>query len=502
MSEPKAKSVLGLDLGTATCEVSVVSKTGLAKSVLFPDGLTMLRSVVYFQEGEPPIVGQEAENLVLLDPAQGVRHWKRYMGSNDVLYTTPSGKVYRAEDLAAIYIRHCKDAVETETGMDYRDAVITVPANYLDHQKEATIRAAKTAGFAAVTLIHEPTAAMFSRLANTERDDVPDGLRLVVDKGGGTLDISVCQKIGNAYEIKATNGVPELGGLDYTQAIVDHSTQEFQRVCGVELQPDSYRDELADLWRRAEEAKVRLNRTDKVSIPIVVGTHKHQVTITKDTMRQICQPLVDMMLKCIRTTLDEAQLKLEDILELIPIGGGSQLFLVQEELQRFFGRPLSNHSDPIHCVAHGAVIRGWEDRGEVQVDRATILPSRGYALRDVTAHAIGVKALDQSMVERFSPILKKGVRIPSVYQETFSLAEEGQTDALVEILQGAENMDLGACLKLGEFELNDLPPIHGKRHHIEIEMRIDENGMLTSSARCAESDKAADLNVQYKKSAA
>ena len=343
---------------------------------------------------------------------------------------------------------------------------------------------------------------MFSRLANTEREDVPDGLRLVVDEGGGTFDVSVCEKLGNAYEIKATNGVPELGGMDYTQALVDHCSKSFLQSSGVELRDESHSDELADLWRRAEEAKLRSNRVDKVTIPMIVGEHRHQVVITKDTLRQIWQPLIEATLKCIRRTLDEANLKLDDIRELIPIGGGSQLFVLREELARFFGRPLSDHSDPIHCVAHGAVIRGWEDRGEVQVDRATTLPSRGYALRDVTAHAIGVKALDRAKTECFSEILKKGVRIPSVYQEQFSLAEDGQTDALIEIFQGSTGLNLADCLKLGEFELAGLPPIHGERHHIEIELRIDDDGILTATAQCAVSRKTADLSVQYKPKAA
>lgn len=147
MDSTKANAVVGIDAGTSTFEISIISKTGLANSVVFDDGTTMLRSVIFFQDDGTATVGQEAENLLLLNPTQGVRHWKRHMGTDDVLFTSKSGQNYRTDDLAVEYLRHCKNSVETETGMDYRDAVITVPANYTDSQKQSTIRAAKTAGF-------------------------------------------------------------------------------------------------------------------------------------------------------------------------------------------------------------------------------------------------------------------------------------------------------------------------------------------------------------------
>jgi molecular chaperone DnaK (HSP70) len=221
-----SRTVVGIDAGTATFEVSKISKTGKATPVEFPEGVNVLRSVVYFENGETPRVGQEAENMLLLDPANGVRHWKRHMGSDKILFTSRTGRKHRAEHLLVIFLLHCKEAVETDTGLLFREAVTSVPANYNDAQKDATIQAAKAAGFDNVSLIHEPTATMFSRLGNTERN-VPDGRRLVVDVGGGTTDISLCEKIGNRYEIKATSGVPELGGMDFTQALMDYCIEEY-----------------------------------------------------------------------------------------------------------------------------------------------------------------------------------------------------------------------------------------------------------------------------------
>jgi molecular chaperone DnaK len=501
-SNTKAKVLCGIDLGTHSCQVAYISNSGKALPVQFPDGNTSLRSVVYFQNGEDPIVGLEAENLLLIDPQNGVRHWKRAMGSDKVLFTTASGREYRAEDIAKLFLSECKKAFENEIGQICQAVVITVPANYNDLQKDQTIKAAESVGFSDVNLIHEPTAAMFSRLGNSERE-TPDGMRIVVDCGGGTLDISVCEKLGNRYEIKVTNGVPQLGGMDFTKALFDHCASEFRNAGGHDLQDDI--ETGADLWRRCEEGKIRLNRSEKITIPIISNGMKHQVSITKDEARELWKPLVDQILKCISKTLKEANIDIDDVCELIPIGGGSQLFVIQEELARFFNRPISNHADPIHAVATGAVLKGWEDLGEIAVDDATILPARGHMLRDITAHALGVKALDENGQERFTAILEKGVPLPSFFQKTFRLTgvDEATSNsfvsALVEIYQGEPDQEISECFQLGDFELSDLPNIVGRPHRIEIEMRIDKNGMLTATAICTESQKTAELQVAYKK---
>jgi len=461
------------------------------------EGGTSLRSVVYFEDGETPVAGQEAENLLLADPANGVRHWKRSMGSDKVLHTTPSGRAWTAEDIAQFLLETCKASIEAEIGRVVQAAVISVPANYTDDQKSATIRAGEAAGFDHVDLIHEPTSASISFLGNNERE-APDGLRIIFDEGGGTLDISICEKRGNRYEIKTTSGVPALGGMDYTQKLYDHCVSEF-RSSGGSFDEDSDLDAAADLWRRVETGKINLNGLEKVSIPVLAGSHKHLVTITKDEARQLWKPLGDQMLACLRTTLDEIEVELGDILELIPVGGGSQCFYVQEELASFFGRPISDHSDPIHAVANGAALHAWTRHDEVDVGGGIILPSPDYKVRDVTAHGLGVMALDGKLAESFSVVLKKGVALPSCFSKTFQMHEDGATDALIELYQGQSGQDISSCAKLGNFELQGLPPVFGRPHKIEIEFRIDENGMVNASARDMESGKCEELAVAYQR---
>lgn len=496
-----AVSACGIDLGTATRQNAKVSGAGQAMVVPFPDGNTWSSSTFYFQDGEHPIMGQEAENLSLIDPENSVSHWKRSMGTDEVLYTTKSGKKYRAKDFAALAIADCKKAIEDVTSEIFEAAVIGVPANASDIQKSQTIEAGEKAGFSHVELAHEPTAALWSYIGNSERE-MSDGIYLVVDIGGGTTDITLCERLGGRSQVKSTNGISQLGGVDFSQELFDHCVKMF-RNAGGDLQNDP--DAKADLWRRCNEGKIRLNRNEKITIPIISGGIKHQVVITKDEACDIWKSFVDQVLNSIIKTLEDANVDIGDVNELIPIGGGSQNFHVLESLARFFGRPLSTHVDPHHAVAKGCVLQALESLGEVATE-GIILPARGNILKDITAHALGVKALDAENKERFTPVLKKGVPMPSYFSKTFQLvnveeaASNSSISAQVEIYQGEPDKAISECTQLGKFELEGLPNISGRPHRIDIEMRIDKNGLLTATATCTESEKQAEMQVTYKKS--
>ena len=176
-----------------------------------------------------------------------------------------------------------------------------------------------------------------------------------------------------------------------------------------------------------------------------------------------------------------------------------------EALASFFGRPLSTHVDPHHAVAKGCVLHALESLGEVKTE-GIILPARGNILKDCTAHALGVKALDAENKERFTPILKKGVPMPSCFTKTFQLvtqedvASNSTISAQMELYQGQPDQALSECVQLGKFELEGLPHISGRPHRIDIEMRIDKNGILTAIATCDETGKQAEMQIAYKKS--
>ena len=174
---------------------------------------------------------------------------------------------------------------------------------------------------------------------------------------------------------------------------------------------------------------------------------------------------------------------------------------VIEELERYFGSPLSNFGDPHLAVAKGAVLKAWEEAGQVVTNNNLVLPCKNNVLRDITAHAIGVFALDLNSHEVFAPILKKGVPMPSTFSRTFALREEGATCTEIRILQGDDGQTANQCLELGRFELDGLTPLYGQPHKVEIKLAIDKNGMLTAKACDTNDGITADLQLKYQKAA-
>tara|TARA_Y100001933_G_scaffold265180_1_gene336441 strand:- start:14445 stop:15944 length:1500 start_codon:yes stop_codon:yes gene_type:complete len=489
---------MSIDYGTHATKIAFIGKSGRAQPVTHDDGRTSIPTAIYFDSKGKYYVGAEALNMGVLDPQNLIQNAKRLMGSDKILYADNNGKEWHAHEIAQICMELAKAATEKETGLIHRYAVVSVPANYTDKQKEDTIKAAKQAGFEEVDLIHEPTAAMFAYCANTERT-VPDGIRLVCDVGGGTTDVSQVTKSGNRFEVIATNGVSKLGGMDFTKVIVDEVITRFESKTGQKISHESHPEVYADLWRRAEESKFRLNRSESVKIPVVTDDHKELVAFSQDDMRHVCATLLEQIIACLKKTLDDAQISLDDVIELIPIGGGSQLFCVLEALEKFYGKPLAK-GDALHCVSLGAALKGWESKGHVQVDEGTILPSRGLLLRDVTAHALGLRALNAQGKEVFTTVLAKSVPMPSKITKEFMLSEEGVTDAVVEILQGEKGQDVDTCLSLGSFELTGLEPRYGEPHRIMVEFNIDTNGLLTATAFDPIGGQSADLQLHYNKS--
>lgn len=492
-----ARAVVGIDAGTSTFEVSCISRTGLARPIDFPDGGDTLRSVAFFEDAETPLIGAEAENMGLNRPERMVRHWKRAMGGDEALYTSPAGVAWTAEDLLVRFLELCKNAAEADAGLIHDHAVITVPANYADAAKASTRNAGQRVGFDRVELIHEPTAAAFARLANGEKPSVADGIRLVCDKGGGTFDATVLEKAGNDFHVRATGGVPHLGGMDHTQTLVDLCIDRFVAKTGATLSAAEHPEAWADLWFRCEAAKPRLNHAGKATIHIVCDTLREQITLTDAEVREATRPLITQMIACIEQTLRDAGVALDEVIELLPVGGGSQFFVVREALQEFFGRPLSDAGDPIHCVAHGAALRGWEAAGEVQVDSATRLPAPGRSVRDVTAHPLGVLALTEAGERAFTPILAKGAPMPSRHRKTFRLSEDGATEVDIRILQGLGSLAPDDCAELGQIAVSGLQPVWDRPHNVDIELSIDADGLLTATATDPLDGATADMTCTY-----
>ena len=493
-----SSKIIGIDAGTGRMKVCTIDATSRTRVIAFADGNSTMPSCVYFRDGQEPVTGVEAADLGLIDPKNCVKHWKRDMGNSKVLYTDSKKKEYRAKDILAILLKECLIMAERDLGTVGLKAVITVPANYTDNQKQETLDAAEVVGIECIKTVHEPTAALFARTIDNN-NTVADGERMVCDIGCGTTDISIQQKAGNCFNTVTCNGIQKLGGLDYTERMVNYCIDQFKNEHNILITQHDYPEEYADLFHRCENAKLRFANINETSVPIVVQGKKCMIKLDRATVDKITKDLTDSIIDCVKKTVSESGHSMEDFAELVPIGGGSQLFCVLESLENMFGRPVSNHADPHLAVAKGAVVAARQKIGEVESDDGHILPPLPEVMRDITAHALGVLAYDQNNNKFFSQILKKGVPMPSKYIRVYQLSDDGATGALIQILQGEENQDPDTTEKIGEFMLENLQPVFGEPHKVEVHLAIDENGILHAQAFDPLDGTTAEAKLTYQK---
>ncbi len=476
---------IGIDLGTGFCQCSYISDDGRPVVGSFKSG-DSIPSVVYFNEGIP-VVGQEAADLATLSPQNAVFNSKRYLGTDKVLCEN-NGTSVTAEDTTKFLLEAVKSEAEQALGAIIDTCVISVPANFTDEQKEAVIRAAKAAGFTWASfpdqsprLINEPTAAL--RCADADKVVLSDGVVVVLDVGHGTTDITVARRQSNKYDIIATNGIPELGGMDITDILLDYCRAEFQQRTGIEINQDTYPDEFLELRNRCESGKIRLGKVDEVQIPIKVDSEKQLITITKEQSIQLTKPQVDSIIETLSQTVTEAGLTVDDINQLILVGGGSLFHAIDPACENYLGRPLTDIGNRLTAVCRGAALEAWAECGEVTTSTGYKLPAQVAIVREVTSHAYGIQALDDDHKPRFATLLKKGAPIPSTFTRQFVLADEGSTGAEVIILQGGtEGGSPDDATSLGSFRLENLTPVYGRSHRVEVTCILDKNGLLKSTA--------------------
>lgn len=505
VSKKNSNTLVGIDLGTCTLEAAVISPDSRAVPIDLGTGY-QIPSVVYFNEDGTVEIGDEAEARARIYGQPTVLAWKRHMGTDEVLYEDKSGNKYYAKDVAIHLIKFVKEAAEQQTGLLINNVVITTPANYPDRAKLETIDAAGAAGFTNplfekgnALLGHEPSMAVISKVASGVKFVMSDGAKMVMDIGGGTSDFSIVMTQGNKHSVLKSKGIRQCGGLDCTFALIDYCAEKFEEKTGQKFDIDRNSEQFYELYNHVELKKRQSNTKDKVTVIVSCNDVKEPITLTKDEIRSVIKPLVDTILEKITETIKEAGIERSEIIEAIPIGGGSMFFPILEALEDYFGG-VSTHSDPILAVAKGAALFGWKELGAVTTAEGLLLPSPNYVFRDVTTHDIGVMALTANGEETFGVILESGRPMPSSFCRSFQVSEPGATDVLVSIRQGHAGDSIKDTTELGSFELIDVPPVFDKPHQIDVEFSIDKNGILSAIATDTIGGKTAQLEVSYNSS--
>jgi len=488
--------IAAMDAGNSRFKYAVADEAGNPKIITNRYGESFTPSGVYFGEDGSTIVGTEAINAGFADPTRLVVNWKRSMGTNESLYTAPDGTVYTAKDILAILLKDAKENIEAKTGDIVNEAVITVPANYNDAQKQQTIDAAAEIGIRAILLPHEPTAAALGNELYKRKNAVC----LVYDLGGGTFDVSLVRSKANVCDIIATGGEPNIGGRDFNDRVCEKILVEF--ATQHRFTPDRKKHLMFfhEMNQRVEQLKVSLSAQSQSQIILSCEGKPFQMTVTRQQFNDWIKDLVETTMRRVELTIEDAGLTFADIDEIYAVGGGSMMQVIVDRLEGLSGKKVSKRCEP-HCAAAlGAVLAGrieYQRQGRNYICGGDILPPPDVIVHEILSHSIGVKALSQNGSEVCSEILVKDTPVPSAHTKLFKLSEPNQTAVTIVILEGPDGKCAAECLTLGHFDMIDLPARPDLIGRIEVTFSLDQNGILMARARDNASGKTGELQIDY-----
>ncbi|MDO8346716.1 MAG: molecular chaperone DnaK [Rugosibacter sp.] len=499
--------IIGIDLGTTNSCVAIM-EGGKPKVIENAEGARTTPSIVAYADDGEILCGAAAKRQAVTNAKNTLYAVKRLIGrrfdekevqkdidlmpfkivkaDNGDAWVEVRGNKMAAQQVSAEVLRKMKKTAEDYLGEEVTEAVITVPAYFNDSQRQATKDAGRIAGLDVKRIINEPTAAALAFGMDKQEGDRKIA---VYDLGGGTFDISIIEIAAiegeHQFEVLSTNGDTFLGGEDFDQVLIDYVVTEFKKEQGVDLKNDVLA--LQRLKDSAEKAKIELSSSQQteINLPYITadasGPKHLALKITRAKFESLVESLIERTIAPCRLAIKDAGVSVNDITDVILVGGMTRMPKVQDKVKEFFGKEPRRDVNPDEAVAVGAAIQGGVLQGEV----------KDVLLLDVTPLSLGIETMGGVMTK----LITKNTTIPTKASQVFSTADDNQNAVTIHVLQGEREMSAGNK-SLGQFNLSDIPPAPRGMPQIEVTFDIDANGILHVSAKDKGTGKESKITIK------